>query len=221
MIKQLIFCSLLFCSLTVQAWALTPSEVVDRVQERYVPADCEALFTQESRLKAMGTIDTASGRVYFKKPNMMRWDYELPEKQSVISNGKNLWIYRPDDAQVMTGRSADYFDAGEGMSFLLDIPAMRSQFEIQFAKTEETGVQDHVLELIPHVRRPSVSKVYLSIDKTTFDITRAKVVNSDKDITVVFFSQVKFGKEHPATFFSFQVPKGVEILQMEKDGPRI
>jgi outer membrane lipoprotein-sorting protein len=41
---------------------------------------------------------------------MMRWDYEVPN-QKIISNGKALWFYRPDDNQVMVSEiSKDFLE---------------------------------------------------------------------------------------------------------------
>ncbi|HIE00862.1 MAG TPA: outer membrane lipoprotein carrier protein LolA, partial [Thiotrichaceae bacterium] len=29
---------------------------------------------------------------YFKKPKKMRWDYETPDKQEIVTDGTTLWI---------------------------------------------------------------------------------------------------------------------------------
>jgi outer membrane lipoprotein carrier protein len=198
------------------AWALTVSEVVDRVEARYASPDCQADFFQESTLKAMGVTDTATGKVYFKKPDMMRWDYGAPERQTIVTDGKTLWMYRPDEAQVAVGRAADYFGGGEGLSFLSDITILRSQFQIRFPGPTSEKVRDdqHLLELTPNVSRSNLSYLYLWISKNTFDIVRSKVFNPFGDTTMITFDNVQFNRNLKPSFFVFDIPEGTEVVEM-------
>ncbi len=210
---------LVVCSVP-NSWALTVSEVVDRVEARYASPDCQAGFLQESTLKAMGVTDTATGRVYFKKPDMMRWDYEAPERQTIVTDGKTLWMYRPDEAQVMVGWAADYFGDGEGLSFLSDIKILRSQFQIRFAApgSEKARAGQWLLELTPNVPRSNLSYLYLWISRNTFDIVRSKVVNPFGDTTTITFDNVQFNKNLKPSFFVFEIPEGTEVLKTEEGG---
>ncbi len=38
-----------------------------------------------------------SGVAYFRKPGKMRWEYEKPEKNLFLVDGKNAWFYTPVD----------------------------------------------------------------------------------------------------------------------------
>jgi outer membrane lipoprotein-sorting protein len=38
-----------------------------------------------------------SGTVYFSRPGRMRWEYESPQKELFIVDGKNVWFYVPAD----------------------------------------------------------------------------------------------------------------------------
>jgi outer membrane lipoprotein carrier protein len=219
MIKRAIFCMMMLACLGVNAWALTVSEVIDQVEERYTAPDCQADFFQESMLKAMGVTDTATGKVYFKKPNMMRWDYESPERQIIVTDGETLWMYRPDEAQVMVGQATHYFGGGEGLSFLADIPILRSQFQISFAGStgEETSGDYYLLELTPHVPRSNLSYLYLWISKDTFHIVRSKVVNPFDDTTTIKFDNIRFNQDLKSSFFVFEIPAGTEVIKMDAE----
>jgi len=75
--------------------ALTPQEVVARIQAQYDKSGgFKAWFRQESRLKGATQGDMAEGWMYFKKPLKMRWQYENPpaQKKEVISDGKQVWM---------------------------------------------------------------------------------------------------------------------------------
>ena len=83
------------------ASSISKEKILEKLEVRYNTADFSADFFQESTLKALDITDTASGKVWFKHPGMMRWEYKTPENYAIISDGKNLWIYRPEDNQVV------------------------------------------------------------------------------------------------------------------------
>lgn len=212
--RTFVFVVLLLCC-AAESRALTASEVIDRVEARYASTDCQSRFYQESTLKAMDVTDTAAGMVYFKKPNMMRWDYETPDRHTIVTDGKRLWMYRPDEAQVMVGQADDYFGDGEGLSFLADISVLRSRFDISFPSSEEKERKHHLLLLTPRIASPNLSTLYLWVSVDTFDIVRSKVVNSFGDTTTITFGNIRFSRGLKPSFFVFDIPKGTEVLKMD------
>jgi len=82
---------------------LTLEQILDRLEEHYTGNNFKAEFIQESTVKAMAITDFASGKIFVRYPGKMRWEYEKPERQIIITDGFKLWIYRPADNQVMTG----------------------------------------------------------------------------------------------------------------------
>src|SRR5512139_1321965 len=95
--------------------------ILKEVEKRYTATQFAADFLQESTIKAMEITDFASGRLYVRYPGMMRWEYEKPERQVIITDGQKLWIYRPQDNLVMVGGAPVFFRDGKGASFLSDI----------------------------------------------------------------------------------------------------
>ena len=52
-----------------------------------------------------------AGIAYFRRPGMMRWEYESPEKNLFLVDGKSAWFYVPDDhtaTRVPAKQSADW-----------------------------------------------------------------------------------------------------------------
>ena len=37
----------------------------------------------------------AEGKVSFLRPGKMRWEYETPEEQLLVTDGKTVWLYDP------------------------------------------------------------------------------------------------------------------------------
>jgi outer membrane lipoprotein carrier protein len=45
-------------------------------------------------------IQEVYGEMQLKRPNMFRWDYNKPFEQQIISDGKQVWLYDTELAQV-------------------------------------------------------------------------------------------------------------------------
>ena len=97
-------CSCLMFIFWWLSWAVASdlTWVIQQVQGKYNQTkDFTANFQQSTNIGSLGRSQKAHGRVYLKKPGMMRWEYEKPEEQLIVSNGKLLWIYDPSLNQVI------------------------------------------------------------------------------------------------------------------------
>ncbi len=143
-------------------------EILAKLETRYNAADFSAAFSQESTLKALDITDTAAGKVWFKHPGMMRWEYETPENYAIISDGKNLWIYRPEDNQVVIGEAMTYFSNGKGASFLSNFSLVQEAYAVSVA--EPARKNQYTLKLVPKQKQMDLSAIFLNIEKKSFDI---------------------------------------------------
>lgn len=188
-------------------------KIMEEVEKRYAGPGFTARFDQKSTLKAMEITDTAFGKVFIKRPGMMRWEYEAPEKQVIITDSTNLWIYRPLDNQVMTGDAPSYFKDGKGASFLSNMKIIRQNFDVT---PEETDEFYYILKLVPKEKKFDISAIYLSISKATFDVARVVTYNSYGDETFIEMSDFQFNQNLEDSLFHFTVPEGADILQLEE-----
>ncbi|MFQ5668778.1 MAG: outer membrane lipoprotein carrier protein LolA, partial [Candidatus Binatia bacterium] len=87
---------------SVHAQGLDIEAIVRKVQERYDSTrDFTAHVTQEMTIASLGRTTTAHGTVAFKKPGKMRWDLIQDDPQVIIADGKTLWLYQPQEHQVL------------------------------------------------------------------------------------------------------------------------
>lgn len=217
MIRYLFICIFLLSSWPNTCWGLGAAEILDRVQRRYGPGDFEAGFIQESHLKAMGMVDTARGRLYFGRPGMMRWHYKAPEEYLIITDRDTVWIYRPEENQVMIGRAVDYFGAKKGADFFTKPGELSREFIVEPAPKEFQKKSSYVLRLVPRTERPNLSELYLFISKETFDIIQTVTYNSFGDITTLRFHSYKFNRRLNSSLFVFEIPNGAEVVQLNRD----
>ena len=211
----------LFCAFIVSGTSpiasdkmLSLSEILDKVEKRYDVVDFSSYFVQESTLKAMDITDVASGSIFVKRPGMMRWEYDKPDRQTIITDGKKLWIYKPDDNQVMIGRAPSFFGDGKGAGFLSDMKLIREKFKVNFEK--EKSDHDYVLKLLPKEQTIGIAKIYLAVSKTTFKIKKIITLNEYDDETVIELVNSKFNLNLDESLFRFIVPEGIDVIMMDE-----
>ena len=196
---------------------LKVDQILDRVERKYTHSKFSADFIQKSTIKAMDIADMASGKVFIKYPGMMRWEYEKPDKQIIVTDADKLWIYRPADNQVMTGKAPTFFRDGKGASFLSDIGLIRKKFEISLGegKKKESDMFYH-LTLVPHEKTMDISKIRLLISKQTFNVLQVITQNSYGDETRIDLINSAFGVNLDDSLFSFSIPEGTDVLQIDE-----
>ncbi len=193
---------------------LSLDEVIDRVERRYAATGFEARFFQVSTIAAMDITDTASGRIFVKRPGMMRWEYQKPEPQTIITDGNTLWIYRPEDQQVMIGKAPDFFRNGKGAGFLADIRLLRNKFYITLSN--ELQNDSYRLKLLPIEQTLDISLIHLLISTKTFDIVRIVTYNAYDDKTRFELSNIQFHQNLDDALFTFKIPEGAEVLHLDE-----
>jgi outer membrane lipoprotein carrier protein len=220
MIRSFFLCILLFGALHDTCWGLGADDILDRVQKRYAAGDFEADFIQESHLKAMGMVDTAKGHLYFGRPGMMRWHYKMPEEYLIITDGDTVWIYRPEEKQVMLGRAVDYFGSKKGADFFTKPGELSREFMMELAPKEVQEEAHYVLRLVPRTERQDLVELYLFISKDTFHIVKSVTCNLFGDRTTIRFEGYMFDRGLNSSLFEFEIPNGVDVVQLQGESDR-
>ena len=184
------------------------------IEKHYAATGFSARFHQLSTLKAMEITDTASGTILVKRPGMMRWTYEIPEKQVIVSDGQQLWIYRPQDNQVMVGKAPTFFGNGRGAGFLSDLTSLQKEFVI--SQEKDTPSDDYHLKLSPRKKNQDITAVHLIITKETFNITEIITYNIYDDETRIKLSDIRFQDEIDNSQFQFDIPNGVDVVETDQ-----
>ena len=188
--------------------------ILEGMEQKYANSSFSAKFLQQSTIKAMELTDSATGKVYVMHPGKMRWEYEQPDKQIIITDGYKLWIYRPEDNQVMTGAAPEFFRDGKGASFLSDINLLRRKFDIVLLESEKSLF--HELKLTPREKTMDVASIRLSVSMSTFTVMRVATYNSYGDETRIELLNSEFGKTLDEDLFSFKIPQGVDVLKIDE-----
>ncbi|MBF0302956.1 MAG: outer membrane lipoprotein chaperone LolA [Desulfamplus sp.] len=186
-------------------------KILTAIEQRYSGKEFSASYEQTSLLKALDVSETASGRVFFSHPGMMRWEYTAPEVHQIISDGVNLWIYKPDEKQVSKGSAANFFKEGAGGAFLSDISTVRKNYNITINSADDSIIE---MNMIPKKKNPDISSITITVLKDNYNIKRVVTFNSYGDATELLFSNITFTDIDDA-LFEFTIPNGVDIIYMD------
>lgn len=217
-----------FCLLVIGIWigitatasadqaaaSLNIDQILDGIEKAYSGKGFSAAFDQEATIKAMQITDTARGELFVRRPGKMRWEYTAPEPQIIISDGASLWVYRPLDKQVMTGKAPAFFGDGKGAGFLADIRQVRRGFDVELEETAMGG--EYRLRLTPKQKTPDVTAIHLSISADTFIITDVLTVNAYGDETWIKLRDYRFDQDFENEVFAFDIPPGTDVLKLNE-----
>ncbi len=188
--------------------------ILQGIENRYAGKGFSAKFFQESMLKAMQISDTAEGTLTVERPDKMRWVYMMPDEQTIITDGKTVWIYRPADNQVVVGRASEFFGLGKGAAFLTDIRKIRESFKVTAQPAENENY--YRLRLEPRKANPELSEIILSVDRATFKINQVVTYNQYGDETRIVLNEYRFNFNPDDDLFTFEIPDGVDVVHMNQ-----
>ncbi len=186
-------------------------DILTAIEEKYSGKSFQADFTQVSKLAALDIKEEASGTALFSHPGKMRWKYLAPQLHEIITNGTSLWIYRPEENQVMHGDASQFFQSGAGGAFLSDISLIRKNFTIT---VKEVTTNYAEIDLIAKRKTRDISSIVIRISQKNSEIEQVVTYNPYDDTTLFEFSNIQFKNIEPE-IFEFQIPYGVDIIEMD------
>jgi outer membrane lipoprotein carrier protein len=77
--------------------AATPQTATQRFEARYRSARTLRAEFLERYSENGKLVRAEAGTAYFRKPGKTRWEYEKPEKNLFLVDGKTAWLYTPAD----------------------------------------------------------------------------------------------------------------------------
>lgn len=188
-----------------------PATIVKKLQARYDETRAfKSKFVQEMKVASLGVSDKADGTVVFKKPGKMRWDFQTPKAQQIISDGTTLWISQPDDRQVLKAPFQGAFVSTTPVSFLLGVGRITDDFRPEVDPRGCTAT--HLYVRLAAKSSEDIGAVSFGVDRATYDIVEAAVTDPLGNVTTLTFSEIARNVDVPDATFEFVVPTGVDVI---------
>lgn len=138
--------------------------------------DYTAEFFQQSKIASLDRLQRARGRVSVrfddrrsgKVPTVMfHWEYEEPTRQEIVSDGKTLWVYLPENNQVIQSDIEMVSQARDTdpMTFLTGLHNLDRDFLISWATPNRDVEGNYVLDLRPRRTTALINRMVIVVDR--------------------------------------------------------
>lgn len=186
-------------------------------QTRTMTARFEQRYTHQVHQRT----DVSRGRVQFRKPGMMRFDYDQPNGKVIASDGQRLVAYEPPDE----GRGAGQFYEQQmneaqlptALSFLMGTGRLGQDFSPRLLDATRLGYpQGQVLELRSRRPTPQYSRILLFVDDDEGRrgiIHRIVIVDQANNRNQFEFTEQRFNQDIGESVFRYQPPRGARRIQ--------
>lgn len=197
---------------------MSADAVAERVQQFYKKTDdYHADFKQTYEDVAAGDKKISQGKVYFKKPGKMRWDYYNKGAKSrdkvLVSDGSSFWIYEYEFKQVFKKCLADS-QLPTSLKFLMGQGDLLKEFNASFGRSSTP--ERPVLDLIPKVPTSKYTRLVFELNPTTFQVRQTTIFDPYGNTNKIEFIDAQINKNLPDSGFDFKPPKDARLLNPQQ-----
>lgn len=228
-----------FVALTLVA-AVDPDikQLTTKLESRYRTARTLQANFLERYSENGQLLRSEAGIAYFRRPGKMRWEYESPEKDLFLVDGKTAWFYVPADHTVTRAPAKESTDWRTPLALLAgemklsrvcarvnlavnEVPETPGDVVLACRLRSDSGQSGKSASLDTDGLQDSGAEqaVYLEIEPASGDLSRV-LVREKAGVSVDFrFGGWRFDPPLPDSFFRFEIHQGVAIVNGEGSDP--
>jgi outer membrane lipoprotein carrier protein len=188
------------------------SKLLKAVESRYNHAQSLTLDFAESYAGMRRPVASDSGVLYLRKPGKMRWEYSTPAGKLFLSDGKDVFLYTPEDRRAEKSRLKESEDMRAPLAFLLgklDFAKEFKSFETRPANSPGDGTW---IVATPKSDSLAYTKVQF-LATPDGQIHSVQVTGQDQSKLDFTFRNERDNVPVPESLFKFQPPAGVQIVE--------
>ena len=201
--------SIFFCPYFLQAITL------ERVQQRYLEMQSfQGNFLQTTIVESEDRRASASGTIAYQRLGKMRWEYQEPDPQLLVTDGETLWLYDPLLENVTIQELAAVTD-GTALAFLLGAGELSEDFTQRKMQKSllDPAKSWEVLELVPNREQSAIEFLQLGVDSETGALEGLLFKDNSGSVRIIEFEALSYNVDFSKDFFSFEIPPGMEVIR--------
>lgn len=148
----------------------------------------------------------SSGSFEFSRPNQFRFVYSKPFEQTIVGDGRKVWIYDADLNQVSSRRMSEAL--GATPAALLAGGNLSKDFELK-ALPSERGLD--WVQATPRQRDGSIQQMRIGFKGK--ELAALELKDAFGQRSELQFSAVSSNPSLPADYFKFVVPAGADLIE--------
>ena len=191
------------------------ADVIRKTQEAYESTfDWKADFEQTTTIEGFDTTIASNGKLYIKKPGKLRWDYLKPNQDKIVVNQEKIWLYTPEQNQVIISAFSMVSDSQLPLHLLTGVGRLDQDFDVAWknpAQPMADGIP--VLTLIPKTSGTGLTKLWITLDPVRFYITDLTLFEANGNQSHFRFGKIQTNTGLRDPFFVFRPPKGVVVVE--------
>lgn len=167
----------------------------------------QADFKQTVFNENNSVLQTASGNMSYKKPNLFKWRVEEPDPTLLVTNGKTLWNYDAALEQVIVQKYTINKEVSP-LSFILD---EQDRMQANFNVEQQADGCFKLTPLVDNSNFVNVSVCFTGKDAIA-KIKSVRIVDHLGQTSVFEFSNMKTNIALSDLSFNFSPPPGVDVI---------
>ena len=195
-------------TLVGMARATAPQSLISRLQHHYRTTDSFTARFVETLTSPGGAPRQRRGKIAYRKPGMLRWEFDPPQAETIVADGTTLYDYDPGLNQVVEMSERSAFRNRGVAAFILGIGDLEHDFDGQSVSARATDGLAHLL-LTP---KDGSARIELSVDRKTLNITGLRTADSLGNATELQLSDIQRNVTLDRSMFAFTVPSGADIV---------
>lgn len=166
-----------------------------------------ARFSQLTLDGSGSQLQETAGELSLKRPGLFRWHTDAPQEQLLVSNGTKVWLYDPDLEQVTIQKMDQRLTHTPALLLSGDVSKISESFDISYK--EAGNVVDFTLK--PKSKDTLFDNLRLSFRSGV--VNDMQLIDSIGQRTNILFLNVKMNQPINESEFTFDVPKGADVIQ--------
>lgn len=201
---------LFFIALALAAFCATAAEP-DAAAAQKLQGYLDSLTTFEARFTqkisgAQSDGEESSGRFALQRPGRLRWDYEKPQMQVIVTDGKSLWVYDKEMQQV-TVKAIDAALAATPAMLLAGKEGVLDGFKISGGNARDGMDWIHM-----EPRKDDTDFLSIELGFSAGELRTMELRDKLGQTTRIDFANVKRNGRLDTKLFDFKPPKGADVI---------
>lgn len=184
------------------------ADIIEQVQDKYEDTDfLSAVFKQVEVFKLTGSQSELSGKIYISHGKKYRFE---SEEQTVVTDGDTIWAYNINTNQVIVDKVRENSGALLPRDLLYKYP---KEYYSTLLKTIDGQDRVFLIKLEPKENVYGYLKsIKIWVEEDSWLINKIESTDLRDTKTTFELSSINTKKELPDSFFIYEAPQGVEIM---------